>query len=204
MPVDPTAKIHPTAVLDGPCDIGPGTRIWHFAHIREGAVIGANCIIGQGAYVGAGVRIGDRCKVQNHVSIYEGVTLEDEVFVGPSAVFTNVINPRAAIERKHEIRPTLLRRGATIGANATVVCGVEIGRWAFVAAGSVVTRNILDFERMIGVPGRHRGWICRCGITLDRSLEVGAEAKCPDCGARYRLAAAETPGAPPALMELTV
>ncbi len=175
-------QIHPTVCLDPPCEVGAGTRIWHFTHVREGARIGENCIIGQNVYVGAGVRIGDRCKVQNNVSVYEGVTLEDEVFVGPSAVFTNVINPRAAIERKHEIRPTLVRRGATIGANATVVCGVVIERCAFVAAGAVVTRSAPPFALVAGVPARRVGWVCRCGVRLHTLGEI---CQCSACGERY-------------------
>ncbi len=143
-----------------------------------------HCNIGQNVYIGADVQIGDKCKIQNNVSVYEGVTLEDEVFVGPSAVFTNVINPRAAIERKHEIRPTVVLRGATIGANATVVCGVTIGRWAFVGAGSVVTRSVPDFALVVGVPARRVGWVCRCGVRLsvrEKAIRCGA------CGERYVL-----------------
>ena len=180
--------IHPTAHIDQPSEVGERTRIWHFAHIRENTSIGEDCILGQSVYIGEGVQIGDRCKIQNHVSIYEGVTLEEEVFVGPSAVFTNVINPRASIKRTHEIRPTLLRRGATIGANATVVCGVTIGRWAFVGAGSVVTTTIPDFALVIGVPAKQVGWICRCGERL--ALEDD-NARCSKCNSIYRITALE-------------
>ena len=152
--------------------------------MRQGARIGVGCNIGQNVYIGADVIIGDRCKIQNNVSVYEGIVLEDEVFLGPSAVFTNVINPRAAIERKHEIRPTRLLRGATVGANATVVCGVTIGRWAFVGAGAVITRSIPDFALVMGVPARQAGWVCRCGVRLATGGEI---IQCAACGDRYRL-----------------
>jgi len=177
-------KIHPTACVDTPCRIGSGTRVWNFTHIREGSDIGEDCNLGQNVYVGADVHIGDRCKIQNNVSVYEGVTLEDEVFVGPSAVFTNVINPRAFIERKHEIRPTVVHKGATIGANATVVCGVTIGRYAFVAAGAVVTRSVPEYALAVGVPARQAGWVCRCGVRL---VVRDREARCPACGMAYVL-----------------
>lgn len=180
--VSESARIHSSVCVDAPCRIGAGTRVWHFTHIREESDIGEGCNIGQNVYIGAVVRIGDRCKIQNNVSVYEGVTLEDEVFVGPSAVFTNVINPRAAIERKHEIRPTLVKRGATIGANATVVCGVTIGRWAFVGAGSVVTRSVADFALTVGVPARRVGWVCRCGVRLSLG---GDPIRCAACGEEY-------------------
>jgi UDP-2-acetamido-3-amino-2,3-dideoxy-glucuronate N-acetyltransferase len=179
----PPPRIHASVCLDAPCEVGAGTRIWHFTHVREGSRIGDYCIVGQNVYIGAGVQIGNHCKIQNNVSVYEGVTLEDEVFVGPSAVFTNVINPRAAIERKHEIRPTRVLRGATIGANATVVCGVTIGRWAFVGAGSVVTRSIPEFALVVGVPARQVGWVCRCGVRLIVSED---QATCRACGEKYR------------------
>jgi UDP-2-acetamido-3-amino-2,3-dideoxy-glucuronate N-acetyltransferase len=158
--------------------------VWHFSHIRAGARIGAHCNLGQNVYIGAEVRVGNKCKIQNNVSVYEGVTLEDEVFVGPSAVFTNVINPRAVIERKHEIRPTVVLRGATIGANATVVCGVTIGRWAFVGAGSVVTCSVPDFALVVGVPARRVGWVCRCGVRLSVREET---IRCGACGGGYLL-----------------
>jgi len=182
-PFPDSVRIHPTASVDLPCTIGAGTRIWHYTHVRENAAIGAGCNIGQNVYIGAGVQVGDRCKIQNNVSVYEGVTLEDEVFVGPSAVFTNVINPRAAIERKHEFQPTLVERGATVGANATVLCGITIGRWAFIGAGSVVTHSVPDFALVIGVPARRIGWICRCGVRLS----LGADPiRCAACGDEYR------------------
>lgn len=166
--------------------IGPRTRIWHFSHVRRDAVIGRDCNIGQGSYVGQGVHIGDRCKIQNNVSIYEQVTLEAEVFCGPSAVFTNVVNPRAAIERKAEFRPTLVRRGATIGANATVLCGITVGRWALIGAGAFVRANVPDFALMVGVPAHRIGWVGIRGETLPPLL-VGERYTCPVDGHVYKL-----------------
>ena len=177
---------HETAVVDQPCEIGAGTKIWHFAHVMAGARIGAGCNLGQNVYVDRDVTIGAGCKVQNHVSVYKGVTLEDDVFCGPSMVFTNVVNPRAFIERKHEFRPTLVKRGATLGANATIVCGVTIGEYALVGAGSVVTRDVPAHALIYGVPTQHHGWVCRCGVTLP-AAEADAELVCPACGDRYRL-----------------
>src|SRR5690625_2252029 len=155
--------IDPTAVVDRGAAIGDGTRIWHFSHVCAGAVIGADCVLGQNVFVGNDVRIGSRVKIQNNVSVYDGVTLEDEVFCGPSVVFTNVINPRAAIPRKDAYRRTLVQRGATLGANATIICGVTIGRYAFIAAGAVVTRDVPDHALMAGVPARHIGWMTVAG-----------------------------------------
>ena len=177
---------HETALIDQPCEIGAGTRIWHFAHVMAGARIGAGCNLGQNVYVDRDVTIGAGCKVQNNVSVYKGVTLEDDVFCGPSVVFTNVMNPRAFIERKHEFRPTLVKRGATLGANATIVCGVTIGEYALVGAGSVVTRDVPAHALIYGVPTQPRGWVCRCGVTLPAG-EEGTELACPACGDRYRL-----------------
>jgi UDP-2-acetamido-3-amino-2,3-dideoxy-glucuronate N-acetyltransferase len=157
--------VHPTAVVDRGARIGPGTKIWHFAHVTAGAVIGADCVVGHGCYIGD-VTIGDRVRIQNQVSVFNGVTLEDGVFCGPSCVFTNVINPRAEVPRKDEFRPTRVRRGASIGANATILCGVEIGEHAFVGAGAVVTRDVLAFCLVTGVPARRRGWMCVCGERL--------------------------------------
>lgn len=175
--------IHPTAVIDQPCSIGEGTRIWHFAHVREDSTVGRNCILGQGVYVDRRVTIGDRCKIQNQVSLYEGVTLEDEVFIGPSAVFTNVVNPRAFIERKNEFKPTLVKRGATVGANATIVCGVTLGEYCFIGAGAVVTRDVPAHALVIGNPARRTGWMGRDG---DR-LRVVADGVYEDAaGRRYR------------------
>lgn len=171
--------IHESAYVDEPCRIGAGTRIWHFAHVLPDCEIGENCTLGQNVMVGPSVHIGDRCKIQNNVSVYEGVTLEDDVFCGPSCVFTNVYNPRAEIARKHELRQTLVRHGTTIGANATIICGVTLGRYAFIAAGAVVTADVPDFALMAGVPARRIGWMSRAGARLSPDLV------CPISGARY-------------------
>jgi UDP-2-acetamido-3-amino-2,3-dideoxy-glucuronate N-acetyltransferase len=178
---------HPTAVVDEPALIGEGTRIWHFCHVMAGARVGAGCSLGQNVFVGARAVIGDGCKIQNNVSVYDAVVLEEAVFVGPSAVFTNVINPRAFIERKEEYRETRVRRGATIGANATILCGHEIGEYALVAAGSVVTRDLPAYALAMGVPAIRRGWVCRCGTTLSDDGEPSL--RCSDCQARYHRAA---------------
>jgi UDP-2-acetamido-3-amino-2,3-dideoxy-glucuronate N-acetyltransferase len=158
--------VDPTATVDQGAVIGARTKIWHYSHIMPGAVIGEDCNFGQNVFVGAGVRIGSGVKIQNNVSVYEGVTLEDGVFCGPSAVFTNVINPRAEVERKNEFRPTLVGRGATLGANSTVICGVTVGEYAFVAAGAVLTKDAPPFGLMVGAPARRRGWMCVCGEKL--------------------------------------
>jgi UDP-2-acetamido-3-amino-2,3-dideoxy-glucuronate N-acetyltransferase len=178
--------VHPTAVVDRGARIGPGTKIWHFAHVTAGAVIGAGCVVGHGCYIGD-VTIGDRVRIQNQVSVFEGVTLEDGVFCGPSCVFTNVINPRAEVSRKDEYRPTLVRRGATIGANATIVCGVTIGAYAFVGAGAVVRADVPAYALVVGVPARRVGWTCACGVRLPDA--AGAGATCAACGRRYAAAA---------------
>jgi acetyltransferase-like isoleucine patch superfamily enzyme len=175
----PDVQIHESAYVDEPCEIGAGTRIWHFAHILPRTRIGRDCSLGQNVMVGPDVAIGDRCKIQNNVSIYKGVTLEDGVFCGPSCVFTNVLNPRAEVERKDEFRPTLVKRGATIGANATIVCGHTIGEYAFIAAGAVVARDVPDFALMAGVPARRIGWMSRDGERL------GPDLVCPRSGRRY-------------------
>jgi UDP-2-acetamido-3-amino-2,3-dideoxy-glucuronate N-acetyltransferase len=154
---------HPTAIIDRPARIGAGTKIWHFCHVMAGARIGSGCVLGQNVFVAATAVIGDRCHIQNNVSIYDGVVLEDEVFVGPSAVFTNVRNPRAAVDRKAAFEPTLVRRGATIGANATIVAGVDVGEYAFVAAGAVVTRHVVAHAVVAGVPARRMSSVCSCG-----------------------------------------
>jgi UDP-2-acetamido-3-amino-2,3-dideoxy-glucuronate N-acetyltransferase len=168
--------IHPTAIIDDPATpIGEGTRIWHFVHVMPGARIGVRCAIGQGCYVGA-VTIGDGCRIQNHVSLYDGVTLEDDVFLGPSCVFTNVRHPRAHVARKDAYAPTRVQQGATIGANATIVCGVTIGRYAMVGAGAVVTRDVADHAIVVGTPARQIGWACACGETLP------ASRVCARCG----------------------
>ncbi len=184
--IESTANIHETAVVDLPCTIGHKASVWHFSHVREDAEVGAGSNIGQGAYIGKGVKIGRACKVQNNVSIYEDVTLEDEVFCGPSCVFTNVTNPRAAIDRKHEFLPTLVKRGATIGANATIVCGVTIGRWAFIGAGATVTRDVPDFALVIGCPARGTGWMSIYGEKLP-PIVVGGQWTCPNTGHIYLL-----------------
>jgi UDP-2-acetamido-3-amino-2,3-dideoxy-glucuronate N-acetyltransferase len=176
----PGAQIHPSAFVDQPCEIGAGTRIWHFAHVLPRTRIGRDCSLGQNVMVGPDVSVGDGCKIQNNVSLYKGVTLEDGVFCGPSCVFTNVNNPRAEIERKDEFRATLVKRGATIGANATIVCGHTIGEYAFIAAGAVVTQTVPAFALMAGVPARRIGWMSHAGEKL------GADLVCPRSGRRYR------------------
>ena len=171
--------IHPSAIVDGPnTHVGADTRIWHFVHVMPGAYIGDRCSIGQGCFIGK-VRIGHGCKIQNHVSIYDGVTLEDDVFLGPSCVFTNVVHPRAHVSRKDQYERTLVCRGATVGANATVVCGVTIGEYAMVGAGAVVTADVPAHAVMTGAPARRIGWACRCGETL------AADLTCARCGERF-------------------
>ena len=177
--------VHETAVVDEPVEIGEDTRIWHFTHVMPGARIGRSCILGQNVYVDRDVVIGDRCKVQNNVSVYKGVTLEADVFCGPSMVFTNVVNPRAFIERKHEFQPILVKRGATLGANSTVLCGVTIGEYALIGAGSVVTHDVPAYAVVYGVPGRQAGWVSEEGHPLQ---SAGSDAlRCPRTGKRYRL-----------------
>lgn len=171
--------VHETAVVDEGAEIGAGSKIWHFCHVLPDSRLGPNCIVGQNVMIGPRVRIGQGCKIQNNVSLYEAVTLEDEVFCGPSAVFTNVLTPRAFVERKTEFAPTLVRRGATIGANATIVCGVTIGQYAMVGAGAVVTKDIPDHALVIGNPARHAGWVSRTGERL------GNDLICPRTGEKY-------------------
>jgi UDP-2-acetamido-3-amino-2,3-dideoxy-glucuronate N-acetyltransferase len=172
---------HPTAIIDRGVSIGAGTRIWHFSHILGNSVIGEGCNLGQNVVVGPDVKIGNGCKIQNNVSVYKGVTLEDDVFCGPSMVFTNVLTPRAFINRKNEFLPTLVRTGASIGANATIVCGVTIGRYAMIGAGAVITSDVPDFALMTGVPARRTGWVSRSGDRLSQALV------CPRTGERYVL-----------------
>lgn len=176
---DPRAFVHETSRVDAGAVVGDGTRIWHFSHVLRDARIGEACNIGQNVMIGAAVEIGDRCKIQNNVSVYEGVTLEDGVFCGPSCVFTNVVNPRAEVERKDELRRTRVGRGATIGANATIVCGNDIGDYAFIAAGAVVTASVPAHGLVVGVPGRQIGWVSRNGHRLADDLV------CPETGERY-------------------
>lgn len=173
---------HESSYIDDGAEIGEGTRIWHFCHVMPGARIGSGCSIGQNVVVMNGTRIGNNVRIQNNVSIYEGVELEDDVFCGPSCVFTNVINPRSHVSRKHEYRRTLVRRGATIGANATVVCGVTLDQYAFIGAGAVVTSDVPAYALMVGVPARRVGWMCQCGERLQ--LAAG-EAVCGVCGTAY-------------------
>jgi UDP-2-acetamido-3-amino-2,3-dideoxy-glucuronate N-acetyltransferase len=179
--------IHPSAIVDAGAQLGEGTQVWHFVHVCAGARIGDGCSLGQGSYVGNDVRIGRNVRIQNNVSVYDAVTLEDDVFCGPSMVFTNVHNPRAAVPRKHEYRRTLVRQGASLGANCTIVCGTSVGRYAFVGAGAVVSRDVPDFALVVGVPARQIGWMSRHGERLALPLEGDAEARCPATGERYRL-----------------
>lgn len=181
------AQIHSTAIVDDGAVVGDGTRIWHWVHVSSGAVIGARCSLGQNVFVGNRVRIGNNVKIQNNVSVYDNVTLEDDVFCGPSMVFTNVYNPRSAVSRKDEYRDTIVRRGATLGANCTVVCGNEIGEYAFIGAGSVVNRPVPAFALMVGVPARQAGWMSRFGEKLSLPVKGSGEATCPHTGDRYVL-----------------
>jgi UDP-2-acetamido-3-amino-2,3-dideoxy-glucuronate N-acetyltransferase len=175
---------HESAFVDEPCNIGDGTKIWHFSHIQKGAVIGANCIFGQNCNVANDVVIGSNVKVQNNVSIYTGTTIEDDVFLGPSCVLTNVTNPRAQVNRHNLYEQTLLKRGCTIGANATIVCGITIGRYAFIAAGSVVSKDVADYALIVGVPGRQVGWMSRHGHRL--IFDNSGIAACPESGLHYK------------------
>jgi UDP-2-acetamido-3-amino-2,3-dideoxy-glucuronate N-acetyltransferase len=189
------SSIHPTAIVDPGATIGDGTQVWHFCHIMPGARIGALCVLGQNVYVGGAAVIGDGCKIENNVSVFDGVELEADVFVGPSVVFTNVKTPRAFISRKSELKPTRVGRGATIGANATIVCGVSLGPFCLVAAGAVVTADVPAHALMAGVPARRRGWVCRCGATLSVSPAAGGDGStCDACGSVVQLGAAASEG----------
>ena len=175
--------VHESSYVDDGAVIGKGTKIWHFSHVMGGAVIGERCNLGQNVVVMPGTRLGNNVKVQNNVSIYEGVEIEDDVFCGPSCVFTNVLNPRSHISRKSEYRKTVVRKGTSIGANATIVCGTTIGQYAFIGAGAVVTSDVPDFALMVGVPARRVGWMCQCGLRLE--VRQG-RASCATCGAGYQ------------------
>jgi UDP-2-acetamido-3-amino-2,3-dideoxy-glucuronate N-acetyltransferase len=179
--------VHDSSYVDEPCEIGEGTKIWHFSHVMAGSRIGSRCNIGQNVVISPQVVIGDNVKIQNNVSVYTGVELEDDVFCGPSMVFTNVTNPRSHVSRKDEYRKTLVKRGASIGANATVVCGHTIGRYAFIGAGAVVTRDVPDFAMVVGNPGRVAGWMCQCGMKLELSRDPieSEDVTCTACGTSY-------------------
>jgi UDP-2-acetamido-3-amino-2,3-dideoxy-glucuronate N-acetyltransferase len=179
--------IHPSAIVDEGAQIGDGSRVWHFAHVSPGARIGEGCSLGQGVYVGNDVSVGRNVKIQNNVSVYDAVTLEDDVFCGPSMVFTNVFNPRSAVVRKNEYRRTLVRRGATLGANCTIVCGTTVGEYAFVGAGAVVSRDVPAYALVVGVPAMRIGWMSRHGERLQLPARGEGEAACPATGERYRL-----------------
>jgi UDP-2-acetamido-3-amino-2,3-dideoxy-glucuronate N-acetyltransferase len=177
--------VHESAYVDMPCEIGIGTKIWHFAHVMKNAVIGENCILGQNTLVSSGVIIGSNVKIQNNVAVYTGTEIEDDVFLGPSCVLTNVTNPRSQVNRQALYEKTLLRRGATVGANATIVCGITIGRYAFIAAGAVVAKDVPDYALMAGVPAKRIGWMSRHGHKLQ--FDVAGMAVCPESGFRYQL-----------------
>ena len=181
------AVIHPSAIVDEGAQLGDGTRVWHFAHVSAGARIGQRCSLGQGVFVANDVTIGHNVKIQNNVSVFDAVTLEDDVFCGPSMVFTNVHNPRSAVVRKNEYRRTLVKRGATLGANCTLVCGCTVGEYAFVGAGAVVSRDVPAFALVVGVPARRIGWMSRHGERLPLPARGTGEAACPATGERYRL-----------------
>ena len=196
MSIATDAFVHESAYVDDGATIGAGTKVWHFCHVLGGAVIGARCSLGQNVVVMNGTRIGDNVKIQNNVSIYEGVELEDDVFCGPSMVFTNVINPRSHVSRKNEYRRTLVKRGSSIGANATIVCGSTLGEYAFIGAGAVVSKDVPAYALMVGVPARRIGWMCQCG----ERLPDGGTGTCAACGATYR---AQGSGASAVLEQLT-
>ena len=186
--------VHESSYIDENVEIGDGTKIWHFCHILKNTQIGKSCIIGQNCMIGPDVKIGNNCKIQNNVSVYKGVTLEDNVFIGPSAVFTNVLTPRAFIERKHKFKSTFVKKGATIGANATIVCGITIGEYALIGAGAVVTKDVPPYSLVLGNPAKKVGWVCKCGVVLvHRTIKgipvektkEGIVLKCPNCGSIF-------------------
>ena len=182
--------VHESSYVDAPCEIGEGTKIWHFSHIMSGCRIGRNCNIGQNVVISPEVTIGNNVKIQNNVSVYTGVICEDDVFLGPSVVFTNVTNPRSHVNRKHEYKKTVVKKGASIGANATIVCGHDIGRYAFIGAGAVVTKDVPDFALVVGNPARIAGWVCKCGVKLQfQASKTGdvenVEVICRECGSKY-------------------
>ncbi|MBP9743182.1 MAG: N-acetyltransferase [Burkholderiales bacterium] len=180
------SNVHSSAIVDDGAEIGENTKIWHFTHVSAGAKIGSNCSLGQNVFIGNQVQIGNNVKIQNNVSVYDQIILEDNVFCGPSMVFTNVYNPRSHIVRKHEYRCTRVKQGTTIGANATIVCGVTLGEYAFIGAGSVVRMDVKPYEIIVGVPGRHAGWMCKCGIKLYFAFESQI-AVCKCCNEQYKL-----------------
>jgi UDP-2-acetamido-3-amino-2,3-dideoxy-glucuronate N-acetyltransferase len=177
--------VHETSIIDNGAKIGAGTKIWHWVHISGGAVIGEGCSLGQNVFVGNKVKIGNNVKIQNNVSIYDNVTLEENVFCGPSMVFTNVVNPRSEIPRKEEYKDTLVKKGATLGANSTIICGNTIGQYAFIAAGAVVTKDVPDYALMVGVPARHVGWVSRFGNTLNLPVDEDGKVTCAASGEIY-------------------
>jgi UDP-2-acetamido-3-amino-2,3-dideoxy-glucuronate N-acetyltransferase len=177
--------VHESSIIDDDVVIGKKTKIWHFCHILNNTVLGEQCVIGQNVMIGPDVTVGNGCKIQNNVSIYKGVILEDEVFCAPSMVFTNVIYPRAFVDRRTEFKHTLVKRGATLGANSTVVCGNTIGRYTMIAAGAVVTKDVEDYALVAGVPAKRIGWVCKCGVTL-KDFNAQGEARCASCGNEYR------------------
>jgi UDP-2-acetamido-3-amino-2,3-dideoxy-glucuronate N-acetyltransferase len=179
--------IHPSAIIDEGAQIGDESRVWHFSHICSGARIGMKCSLGQNVFVGNDVVIGNNVKIQNNVSVYDAVTIEDDVFCGPSMVFTNVYNPRSAVTRKNEYRKTLIKRGATLGANSTIVCGITVGEYAFVGAGALINKDVPDFALVLGVPSKHIGWMSRFGERLDLPLKGNADTICPKTNEKYIL-----------------
>ncbi len=186
-PTNPPYTVHPTAIIDEGAQIGTGSRIWHWTHICGDAVIGDNVSLGQNVFVGNKVNIGNECKIQNNVSIYDNIILEEGVFCGPSMVFTNVYNPRSLVSRKHEYRDTIVKKGATLGANCTVVCGITIGEYAFIGAGAVINRDVKPYALMVGVPAKHIGWMSEYGEQLDLPLQGDGKTQCPYTGKQYVL-----------------